>query len=79
MSKVLGIDFGLKRIGLALGYEEFKMSFPYKTLEKKDNESLFIELKEIVKKEDIKKNSNRYTKVFKWRGIFNYQTGKKFY
>ncbi len=55
MSKVLGIDFGLKRIGLALGYEEFKMSFPYKTLEKKDNESLFIELKEIVKKEDIKK------------------------
>lgn len=53
--KVLGIDFGLKRIGLAIGNENFKMAFPYKTIIKKDNLSLFKELEEIITKEKINK------------------------
>ena len=55
MSKILGIDYGLKKIGLALGNEEFKMAFPYKTLIKKNNQTLLTELKAILERENISK------------------------
>lgn len=51
--RYLGIDFGLKRIGLAISDKQGKMVFPYKTIIKKDNEQLFSELQKIFIKEKI--------------------------
>ncbi|MDQ7031647.1 MAG: Holliday junction resolvase RuvX [Desulfonauticus sp.] len=55
MAKILAIDYGLKRIGLAIGNEELKIAVPYKTLIKTDNQSLFTTLKEIIALEKIDK------------------------
>jgi len=55
MSKILGIDYGLKKIGLAIGNEDFKMAFPYKTIIKKNNQTLLTELKSILERENISK------------------------
>ena len=38
MSKAIGIDFGLKRVGLALSDKMSMIASPYKTLTFKDNE-----------------------------------------
>jgi len=53
MSKILAIDYGLKRIGLAITDQKQKIVFPYLTL----NNDKFVldELKEICQKENIKK------------------------
>lgn len=51
--KILGVDHGLKWIGVAISDDERKMSFPYKVLE--NNSKLFSCLNEIIKKEDIYK------------------------
>ena len=51
--KVLGIDYGLKWIGLAISDDERKMAFPYETSE--NNSRFFSRLNEIIKKEDIYK------------------------
>ncbi len=49
--KYLSIDYGEKRIGLAMSSEEGKLALPYKTLE--NNSKIFDALKEIVEKEKI--------------------------
>lgn len=51
--KILGVDYGLKWIGMAITDDERIMAFPYETLE--NNSKLFSRLNEIIKKEDIYK------------------------
>ncbi|MBT3231085.1 Holliday junction resolvase RuvX [Candidatus Uhrbacteria bacterium] len=49
--RYLGIDFGLKKIGLALGDSETKISSPIETVV--NTEMIFDELAELVKKEGV--------------------------
>ena len=51
MSKILGIDYGSKRIGLALGDEEHRMALPFDVVENK--EGVIGELRRLVDSEDI--------------------------
>lgn len=53
---LLGIDFGLKRIGLAISDPECKMTFPLKTIVKKPNspkKDLLDEIAEIISSREI--------------------------
>lgn len=49
--KYLGLDVGTKRIGLALGTNEIKIAYPFKTVNVDGNE--IEELKKIVENEQI--------------------------
>jgi len=51
MSQVLGIDYGSKRIGLALGDEEQKVALPFDVIE--NQEGLIGELRRIIENEKI--------------------------
>lgn len=51
--RVLAIDFGLKRIGLALSDPGGTMALPYATLVKKDNSQLMHEIQDIVEQEGV--------------------------
>jgi putative Holliday junction resolvase len=51
--KYLGIDFGLKRVGLAVTDPDGRMALPYATLVREDNASLFSRLADIVATERI--------------------------
>ena len=51
--RYLGIDFGLKRVGLAVTDPDGRMAFPYTTLVKKDTTTFFRELLAIVEQENI--------------------------
>ena len=54
MSKVLAIDYGTKRLGLALSDERQRLAFAYLTLPNLDLEKqLLPQLKEICDKEDV--------------------------
>lgn len=49
--KYLGIDFGNKRVGLAVSDENGQMAFPYSVI--LNNEKLLAEIQNIVEKEKI--------------------------
>ncbi|MFP4048577.1 MAG: Holliday junction resolvase RuvX [Desulfovermiculus sp.] len=51
--RVLAVDFGLKRIGLALSDPNGRLALPYKTLVKKNNSQLMAQLKHIVDTEQV--------------------------
>ncbi len=51
--RYLAIDFGLKRLGLAVSDPKGKMAFPYRTLYKQTNEMLFQEIGNIIRQENI--------------------------
>ena len=54
--KVLGVDFGLKRVGLALCDPGGSMAFPFKTVERTEKggrDALFAEIKDIVALEGV--------------------------
>lgn len=51
MSKILGIDYGSKRIGLALGDEEYRIALPFDIVE--NNQGLIGELRRIIDSEEI--------------------------
>jgi putative Holliday junction resolvase len=51
--RVLAVDFGLKRVGLALSDPNGRLALPYKTLVKKDNSQLMAQLKQIVDTEQV--------------------------
>ncbi len=51
--KILGVDYGLKWIGIAISDDNRKMGFPYDTFE--NNYRLFSRLNDIIKKEEIYK------------------------
>jgi putative Holliday junction resolvase len=46
--RVLGIDFGLRRIGLAISDPEGEMAFPLKTIFKQTREQAFQEIRNTV-------------------------------
>ena len=52
--RVLGIDPGKKRVGLAIGSTELKIATGYKLLKCKSDEQLLTELKPIIDEEEIK-------------------------
>ena len=51
--RVLALDFGLKRIGLALSDPEGRMALPYTTLIRKDNSQLLARIQDIVDQEKV--------------------------
>ncbi len=54
MIKILGIDFGLKKIGLALAETESKLATPLKTIKVKDNNRLVInKIETLCQKEKV--------------------------
>lgn len=55
MARILAVDFGEKRIGLAISDESKKIAFRYKTIENNSFQKVVAEFQEIVKKENIEK------------------------
>ncbi len=55
MVRVLAIDFGEKRIGLAISSEDGKIAFHYKTIQNTSFEKAIKEIQEIVKHENVKR------------------------
>ena len=55
MGKLLGLDFGEKRLGVALTDEEKKYAFAENTLEYKDEAVLRQTIKDLVEKEGVEK------------------------
>jgi len=53
MGKVLGIDYGEKRIGLSISDEDRKVAFPYKIIDNKNKAFILKSLLEIIKGENI--------------------------
>jgi len=53
MSKILSIDYGLKRIGLAITDQKQKIVFPHSTLI--HNKSIIEEIKKLCQREEVKK------------------------
>ena len=54
MGKILGLDYGKSKIGLALADEQLKIALPYKIIKNKGGNFLFQELKKICEEEDVK-------------------------
>lgn len=50
--RYLGIDYGLRYVGLALGDDETRIASPYTTSDQ-TNEDFFAILKRVVEKEDV--------------------------
>lgn len=50
MGKILAIDYGKKRIGIAISDSKKSIAFPLKTIE---NKQIFLYLKEIIQSEKI--------------------------
>ncbi len=55
MKKILGIDYGEKRIGLALGLPEEKMAFPWKIIANKSWQKLLPFFRQVIQEEEIEK------------------------
>lgn len=53
--RTLAIDFGLKRIGLAMSDPQGRMALPYATLVKKDNARLLAQLQDILDQEGVQR------------------------
>ena len=51
--KVLAIDYGAKRVGLAMGDSETSLALPYEVLVDKNDTELVNRLKEIVAEEEV--------------------------
>jgi putative Holliday junction resolvase len=49
----LAIDFGLKRVGLAMSDPGGALALPYATLVKKDNSQLLNEIKDVLDREGV--------------------------
>ena len=53
-SRLIGIDLGTKRIGIAICDENQKIATPFKTLKKNKLEDLIFDLKSIIQENDVK-------------------------
>ncbi len=53
--KHLGLDFGLKRLGLAISDPSGAMAFPLGVIERTTRERLFAELLEIIEREGVER------------------------
>ena len=55
MMKVIGIDFGLSKVGLAISDPSGIIALPFKVLRYKNKEDLLSELQDISKEKDVNK------------------------
>ena len=53
IKKFLAIDYGQKRIGIAVGDSQNRIALPYKIITNKDKNSILAELKNIIQQEEI--------------------------
>ncbi|MBW6516673.1 MAG: Holliday junction resolvase RuvX [Candidatus Cloacimonetes bacterium] len=53
MSKIMGIDYGQKRIGVALSDELQMFASPYSTIINTNREEIILKLTEIIQKEGV--------------------------
>jgi putative Holliday junction resolvase len=51
--KLLGVDFGTKRVGLAVSDPGGRLAFPYKTIYKTTRDKLFAELTRVIEEERV--------------------------
>lgn len=51
--RILGIDFGLARVGLALTDPMGAMAFPYRTITRSTREALFADLAQVLDSEKV--------------------------
>lgn len=51
--RTLGVDYGMKRVGLALSDSEGRLALPYCVLERTTRDALFNTLAEIVEREGV--------------------------
>jgi putative Holliday junction resolvase len=51
--RTLGIDFGLKRVGLALSDPRGTLAFPYRTITRTTRDALFAELLAVIAAEGV--------------------------
>lgn len=51
--RYLGIDFGIKRIGLAVSKPDSSMAFPFKTIFRSTRQAVFDEIIDIISQEQI--------------------------
>lgn len=63
--KILGIDYGKKRIGIAISDEENRIAFPKIVLE--NNKSIFENIEKIISEEEVKKIVIGESKDFKMK------------
>ena len=56
-SRLLGIDPGKKRVGIAISDENKLVSTPLKTIIKKNNTNVINDILEIIKENNIKLNN----------------------
>ncbi len=61
--RYLGIDFGSKRVGLAISDKDGRLAFPYLVVT--NNKNLFAEVEKIIKNEEIKEIVIGESKNFK--------------
>lgn len=54
MGKILGIDYGRSKIGLALADEQLKIAVPYKIIKNKGKKIVLQELEKICEEENVK-------------------------
>lgn len=78
MKNLLAIDFGLKRVGLALGDEQKKYVYGYKTIEIKNIDELIKRISQIVKEKEISKVIIGYPKGLKGEETERGRLVKKF-
>ncbi len=50
---VLAIDYGERRVGLAIGNTEIKLALPYGVLERDSDELLVEQLRQVIVEEDV--------------------------
>ncbi|OGI18655.1 MAG: hypothetical protein A3B68_01375 [Candidatus Melainabacteria bacterium RIFCSPHIGHO2_02_FULL_34_12] len=53
MGAILSIDFGTKRIGLAVSDSTRTFAFPYGTIENKNHEYVFLNIKNIISEKEV--------------------------
>lgn len=51
--KILGVDYGLKRAGLAISDETGTIAFPFETVEFVGRRNLFLHIRRIVEEQEI--------------------------
>ncbi|MFW5836764.1 MAG: Holliday junction resolvase RuvX [Desulfovibrionaceae bacterium] len=51
--RTLGIDYGMKRVGLALSDPEGRLALPYRVIERTTRHALFGELAQVVERESV--------------------------
>lgn len=64
MSRIAAIDFGLKRIGIALSDEQKKIAFPHTTVE--GGKNALKNVLQALKGKEIEKNFNWKSSFVKW-------------